>query len=138
MEWSKKGSEKFLLANLQKWTFCNRPSNCGNTLKQFQPNKSGNTSYGTGNDSWYGKIEIDLQKVMGNPQPSTIFFFFLDRCAVHRLNVGWRGIIRSCLSRLRYSQTSLERVQDNKTIWAVKPARILLSVKWVVGSPLAT
>jgi hypothetical protein len=41
-------------------------------------------------------------------------------------------IIRSCLSRLRYSQPSFERVQDNKSIWAVKPARILLSVKWVV------
>ena len=28
----------------------------GNTLKQFKPNKRGNTVCGTGNDSWYGKI----------------------------------------------------------------------------------
>jgi hypothetical protein len=52
-------------------TSCYKPSNCGNTLKQFQPSKSGNTSCGTGNDSWYGKIEIDVRKEMGNPQPST-------------------------------------------------------------------
>ena len=47
----------------------------GKTLKQFQPNKSGNTSCGTGNDSWYGKIEIDRRKVMGNPQPSSIIIY---------------------------------------------------------------
>ena len=33
----------------------------GEPLKQFQPNKSGNTSCGTGNDSWYGKIEVDYE-----------------------------------------------------------------------------
>jgi len=37
----------------------------GKALKRFQPNKSGNTSCGTGNDSWYGKIEIYLHKVNG-------------------------------------------------------------------------
>ena len=31
----------------------------GEVLKQFQPNESGNRVRGTGNDSWYGKIEID-------------------------------------------------------------------------------
>ena len=56
----------------------------GEALKQFQPNKSGNTFCGTGNDSWYGKIEIDVRKEMGNQQPSAL----LLRCAVHRLNVG--------------------------------------------------
>jgi hypothetical protein len=35
-----------------KWTFCTKPSNCGNTLKQFQPNEKGNLFRGTGNDSW--------------------------------------------------------------------------------------
>jgi hypothetical protein len=31
----------------------------GKTLKLFQPSKDGNIICGTGNDSWYGKIEID-------------------------------------------------------------------------------
>lgn len=48
-----------------------KPSNCGKALKLFQPSKSGNTSYGSGNDSRYGKIEIDVRKEIGNPQPST-------------------------------------------------------------------
>jgi hypothetical protein len=48
-----------------------KPSNCGKALKLFQPSKSGNTSYGSGNDSRYGKIEIDARKEIGNPQPST-------------------------------------------------------------------
>lgn len=52
-------------------------SNCGNTLKQFQPSESGNTSRGTGNDSWYGKIEIDARKEMGYPQPITECFYNL-------------------------------------------------------------
>jgi hypothetical protein len=58
-----------------------RFSNCGNTLKQFQPSESGNTSRGTGNDSWYGKIEIDLRKEMGYLQPSTIcrLFNYIDK-----------------------------------------------------------
>jgi len=43
----------------------------GKALKQFQPSKHGNIVCGTGNDSWYGKIEIDARKEMGNPQPST-------------------------------------------------------------------
>jgi hypothetical protein len=34
----------------------------GKALKLFQPSKSGNTSCGTGNDSWYGKIEIDDER----------------------------------------------------------------------------
>jgi len=34
----------------------------GEALKLFQPSKSGNTSCGTGNDSWYGKIEIDDER----------------------------------------------------------------------------
>ena len=46
-------------------------SNCGNILKQFQPSESGNTSRGAGNDSRYGKIEIDARKEMDYPQPST-------------------------------------------------------------------
>ena len=66
---------KLGLRNLmaRKWeqTSCYKSSNCGNILKQFQPNKCGNTICGTGNDSWYGKIEIDARKEMGNPQPST-------------------------------------------------------------------
>ena len=51
---------------------CNSPSRSepsainhqidGKSLKQFQPNKRGNTVCGTGNYSWYGKIEIDLRK----------------------------------------------------------------------------
>lgn len=48
-----------------------KSSNCGKALKLFQPSKSGNTSYGSGNDSRYGKIEIDARKEIGNPQPST-------------------------------------------------------------------
>jgi hypothetical protein len=47
----------------------------GKALKKFQPNKSGNTSCGTGNDSWYGKIEIYVRKEMGNPQPSSILIY---------------------------------------------------------------
>ena len=35
-------------------------SNCGKILKQFQPNIASNRLCGTGNDSWYGKIEIDI------------------------------------------------------------------------------
>lgn len=31
----------------------------GKSLKLFQPNKNGNISYGTGNDSWHGKIDTD-------------------------------------------------------------------------------
>ena len=34
----------------------------GKSLKQSQPNRRGNTVCGTGNDSWYGKIEIDLRE----------------------------------------------------------------------------
>ena len=49
----------------------------GNALKQFQPSRYGNIAYGTGNDSWYGKIEIDARKEMGNPQPSTISIFMV-------------------------------------------------------------
>jgi hypothetical protein len=61
-----------------------KPSNCGNTLKQFQPSESGNTSRGTSNDSWYGKIEIDDERkwVIRSQAPKW--------SAVHRLNVGWR------------------------------------------------
>ena len=44
----------------------------GKTLKQFQPNRGSNTPCGTGNDSWYGKIEIDVRKEMGDPQPSAV------------------------------------------------------------------
>nr|CDL73290.1 unclassified [Fusarium pseudograminearum CS5834]CDX48228.1 unclassified [Fusarium pseudograminearum CS5834] len=36
-----------------------KPSNCGKHLKLFQPNHHGNIDGGTGNDSWYGKIEIE-------------------------------------------------------------------------------
>ena len=35
----------------------------GKSLKLFQPNKNGNISYGTGNDSWYGKIETDYHNL---------------------------------------------------------------------------
>jgi len=52
---------------------------------------------------------------MGNPQPTSHSLYYLQskdkkrgRSAVHRLDVGWRED-----SRLRYSQASLERVQDN-------------------------
>jgi len=31
----------------------------GKALKPFQPNENGNIFRGTGNDSWYGKIEMD-------------------------------------------------------------------------------
>ena len=34
----------------------------GNVLKLFLPNRSGNRVCGTGNDSWYGKKEIDDRK----------------------------------------------------------------------------
>ncbi len=34
----------------------------GKALKLFQPSKRGNTVCGTGNDSWYGKIEIDDER----------------------------------------------------------------------------
>ena len=34
----------------------------GEALKQFQPSKNGNIFCGTGNDSWYGKIEIDDER----------------------------------------------------------------------------
>jgi len=37
----------------------------GNTLKQFLPNKHGNIVCGTGNDSWYGKKEIDTCECNG-------------------------------------------------------------------------
>jgi hypothetical protein len=33
----------------------------GKALKLFQPSKYGNIICGTGNDSWYGKIEIDYE-----------------------------------------------------------------------------
>ena len=36
--------------------------NDGKPLKQFQPSKNGNIFCGTGNDSWYGKIEIDDER----------------------------------------------------------------------------
>ena len=42
----------------------------GKILKIFQPSEYDNITRGTGNDSWYGKIEIYLRKEMGNPQPS--------------------------------------------------------------------
>lgn len=48
----------------------------GKALKLFQPNKYGNIICGTGNDSWYGKIEIDARKEMGNPQPSTTIIIY--------------------------------------------------------------
>jgi quinol-cytochrome oxidoreductase complex cytochrome b subunit len=35
----------------------------GKALKLFQPSKNGNISYGTGNDSWYGKIETDYHNI---------------------------------------------------------------------------
>ena len=35
----------------------------GESLKLFQPNKTGNISYGTGNDSWYGKIDTDYHNI---------------------------------------------------------------------------
>jgi len=110
---------------LWEWTSCYKPSNCGKSLKQFQPSKRGNTVCGTGNDSWYGKIEIDARKEMGNPQPSTIYRLNL------KSNIGLeaKGRYRVCSSStkcwlvliiylyyscLKYSQTLLERVQDNK------------------------
>ena len=65
--------EKSLMAILWVWTTCYKPSNCGKALKQFQPSKHGNIVYGTGNDSWYGKIEIDARKEMGNPQQSSMY-----------------------------------------------------------------
>jgi hypothetical protein len=34
----------------------------GDTLKRFQPTKYSNVIWGTGNDSWYGKIEIYTRK----------------------------------------------------------------------------
>ena len=34
----------------------------GKPLKQFQPSKNGNIFCGTGNDSWYGNIEIDDER----------------------------------------------------------------------------
>jgi len=43
----------------------------GEALKGFRPSEYGNMIRGTGNDSWYGKIEIYVRKEMGNPQPST-------------------------------------------------------------------
>ena len=43
----------------------------GKPLKQFQPNEKGNLFHGTDNDSWYGKIEIDARKEIGNPQPNS-------------------------------------------------------------------
>jgi hypothetical protein len=54
-------------------TFGYKPSKCGNTLKQFQPSEPGDGARGTGNDSWYGKIEIDARKEMGYPQPTTVY-----------------------------------------------------------------
>ena len=48
-----------------------KSSNCGKALKLFQPNKYGNMICGTSNDTWYGKIEIDARKEIGNPQPIT-------------------------------------------------------------------
>jgi len=45
----------------------------GKALKQFQPSRPRKSVCGTGNDSWYGKIEIDARKEMGNPQPTTIY-----------------------------------------------------------------
>jgi len=67
-----KGAWEAPLAKVSEKTSGNKSSNCGNTLKQFQPSENGNVSRGTGNDSWYGKIEIDARKEMGNPQPSTV------------------------------------------------------------------
>ena len=49
----------------------------GKALKEFQTSKYGNITYGTGNDSWYGKIEIHERKEMGNPQPSSIIYIFV-------------------------------------------------------------
>lgn len=49
-----------------------KSSNCGKALKLFQPSKSVNTSYGSGNELRYGKIEIDARKEIGNPQPTTL------------------------------------------------------------------
>lgn len=37
----------------------------GESLKKFQPSEYGNIIRGTGNDSWYGKIEIYTRKVNG-------------------------------------------------------------------------
>ena len=34
----------------------------GKALKLFQPSKYGNIICGTGNDSWYGNIEIDYER----------------------------------------------------------------------------
>ena len=51
-----KGAWETPLAYMWEWTSCYKPSNCGNTLKQFQPSESSNTSRGVGNDSRYGKI----------------------------------------------------------------------------------
>nr|YP_009072350.1 hypothetical protein SBORM_0132 [Sclerotinia borealis]AIJ56795.1 hypothetical protein SBORM_0132 [Sclerotinia borealis] len=79
--------EKSLRAILWVWTTCYKSSNCGKALKQFQPSKHSNIVCGTGNDSWYGKIEIDIRKEMGNLQPSSYTNKY--RCAVHRLDVGW-------------------------------------------------
>jgi len=67
----KMGVVRPLKASWWEQTSCYKSSNCGNTLKQFQPSEYGNGARGTGNDSWYGKIEIDVRKEMGNPQPSS-------------------------------------------------------------------
>ena len=37
----------------------------GDSLKGFQPSEYGNMIRGTGNDSWYGKIEIYIRKYNG-------------------------------------------------------------------------
>nr|CDL73129.1 unclassified [Fusarium pseudograminearum CS3427]CDL73309.1 unclassified [Fusarium pseudograminearum CS5834]CDL73504.1 unclassified [Fusarium culmorum CS7071]CDX48247.1 unclassified [Fusarium pseudograminearum CS5834]CDX48434.1 unclassified [Fusarium pseudograminearum CS3427] len=79
---------------MSEWTSgYKKPSNCGKTLKQFQPSRHGNIVCGTGNDSWYGKIEIDYlmsdKWVIRSQAPITVFTV---RCAVHRLNVGWRKL----------------------------------------------
>jgi len=59
------------------------------------------------------KLIIKLFLLMGNPQPSTIFWY-----AVHRLDVGWHIYI--CL---RYSQAPFEKMQENFYDF---------SVKWIV------